>query len=96
MPERECPPPKDNSYLCPDQFWLNGKRIDIYGVFHHEKTLEEFSPVLRDGIREASLVFLEVAPTASGIYTEEAIVTVLANRWRKKQEEKGAPSHDRD
>ncbi|MFA4872817.1 MAG: hypothetical protein WC659_02680 [Patescibacteria group bacterium] len=56
-----------------DTFTINDKRVEFYGIVHDIKLPERYWKVLEDAIQRASIVVLEYAPQASGLYDRSFI-----------------------
>lgn len=62
---------------------LHGQKIEFCGVRHNPSTLEVYERELRDAIERSSLVVLEGAPEAEGIFEPQYITAISA--WAKRQ-----------
>lgn len=62
----------ENSWK-PDSIEMNGEEIAVYGVLHAPPTLQYYGTELETAVKKSSLVVLEVAPKAMGIFNSEVL-----------------------
>ncbi len=62
----------DEGWL-PEQIEINGVTIDLNGVAHHPRTLEQHAPELRESIQAADIALVEGAPRAQQELSDEQL-----------------------
>lgn len=56
-----------------EKFEINGKAVEIYGVYHRFETLDLYSAELKSAIEKSGIVMLEYAPVASGLFSDSRV-----------------------
>jgi len=68
---QEINPSKEDLEWHRDNFEVSGKQVETIGVYHDPVALKEYGKELEDAIGRASVVILESAPTAAGLYSDK-------------------------